>query len=165
MHRPGEPKHDIVAFGQETDGPLGLEARGILRFLAERPARCAPYGQNNFSQRYRTLVEHFSVFLQKWRAMVEVRFLRCCVDPNAPKEPLESLDADRRQRQTAATTRPKDARRRPAGEYCHTASGSDEVPRRTPAAASENTGSNYCSTQRALSSSARAVIANREADK
>ncbi len=39
MHRPNEPQHDIVAFGQETDGPLGLEARGILKFLAERPAR------------------------------------------------------------------------------------------------------------------------------
>jgi hypothetical protein len=65
-----------VAFGQETDGPLGLEARGILKFLAERPARWAPYGQNNFSLRYRTLVEHFSVFLQKWRAKVEVKFLR-----------------------------------------------------------------------------------------
>ena len=80
MHRPGEPQHDIVAFGQETDrltdGPLGLEARGILKFLAERPARWAPYGQNNFSQRYRTLVEYFSVFLQKWSAKVEVRFLR-----------------------------------------------------------------------------------------
>jgi hypothetical protein len=63
----------IVAFGQETDGPLGLEARGILKFLAERPARWAPFGQNTFSQRYRTLVEHFSVFLQKWRAKVEVR--------------------------------------------------------------------------------------------
>ncbi len=55
------------------------------KFLAERPARWAPYGQNNFSQRYRTLVEHFSVFLQKWRAKVEVRFLRYCVDPNAPR--------------------------------------------------------------------------------
>ena len=87
MHRPGEPQHDIVAFGQETDGPLGLEARGILKFLAERPARWAPYGQNNFSLRYRTLVEHFSVFLQKWRAKVEVSFLRRCVDPNAPNLP------------------------------------------------------------------------------
>ena len=55
------------------------------KFLAERPARWAPYGQNNFSQRYRTLVEHFSLFLQKWRAKVEVRFLRYCVDPNAPR--------------------------------------------------------------------------------
>jgi len=90
MHRPNEPQHDIVAFGQETDGPLGLEARGILKFLAERPARWAPYGQNNFSLRYRTLVEHFSVFLQKWRAKVEVSFLRRCVDPNAPKEPLDA---------------------------------------------------------------------------
>jgi hypothetical protein len=90
MHRPGEPQHDIVAFGQETHGPLGLEARGILKFLAERPARWAPYGQNNSSQRYRTLVEHFSVFLQKWRAKVEVSFLRYCVDPNAPKEPLDA---------------------------------------------------------------------------
>jgi hypothetical protein len=35
-------------------------------------------------------VEHFSVFLQKWRAMVEVSFLRYCVDPNAPKEPLDA---------------------------------------------------------------------------
>ena len=41
-------------------------------------------------KKYRTLVEHFSVFLQKWRAMVEVRFLRCCVDPNAPREPLDA---------------------------------------------------------------------------
>ena len=90
MHRPNEPQHDIVAFGQETDGPLGLEARGILKFLAERPARWALYGQNNFSLRYRTLVEHFSVFLQKWRAKVEVRFLRYCVDLNAPKEPLDA---------------------------------------------------------------------------
>ena len=47
-------------------------------------------GQNNFSLRYRTLVEHFSVFLQKWRAKVEVSFLRRCVDPNAPKEPLDA---------------------------------------------------------------------------
>ena len=30
------------------------------------------------------------VFLQKWRAMVEVRFLRSCVDPNAPQEPLDA---------------------------------------------------------------------------
>ena len=30
------------------------------------------------------------MFLQKWRAMVEVRFLRCCVDPNAPREPLDA---------------------------------------------------------------------------
>ena len=79
-----------MAFGQETDGPLGLEARGILKFLAEHPARWAPYGQNSFSQRYRTLVEHFSGFLQKWRAMVELSLLRCCVDPNPPKEPLDA---------------------------------------------------------------------------
>ena len=46
--------------------------------------------ENNFGQRYRTLVEYFSVFLQKWRAMVEVRFLRSCVDPNAPQEPLDA---------------------------------------------------------------------------
>ena len=58
--------------------------------LAERPAYWTPYGQNNFGQRYRTLVEYFSVFLQKWRAMVEVRFLRSCVDPNAPQEPLDA---------------------------------------------------------------------------
>ena len=32
------------------------EARGILRTLAERPAYWTPYGQNNFGQRYRTLV-------------------------------------------------------------------------------------------------------------
>ncbi len=30
------------------------------------------------------------MFLQKWRAMVEVSFLRRCVDPNAPKEPLDA---------------------------------------------------------------------------
>ena len=90
MNRPGGPQHDIAAFGQETDGPLGLQARGILRTLAERPAYWTPYGQNNFGQRYRTLVEYFSVFLQKWRAMVEVRFLRSCVDPNAPQEPLDA---------------------------------------------------------------------------
>ena len=30
------------------------------------------------------------MFLQKWRAKVEVRFLRRCVDPNAPKEPLDA---------------------------------------------------------------------------
>ncbi len=34
------------------------------------------------------------MFLLKWRAMVEVRFLRCCVaghcGPNAPKEPLDA---------------------------------------------------------------------------
>ena len=44
---------------------------------------------------YRTLVEYFSVFLQKWRAKVEVSFLRYCVDPNAPKPlgaPKEPLD-------------------------------------------------------------------------
>ena len=35
-------------------------------------------------------MEHFSVFLQKWRAKVEVSFLRRCVDPNAPKEPLDA---------------------------------------------------------------------------
>jgi hypothetical protein len=35
-------------------------------------------------------VEYFSVFLQKWRAKVEVSFLRYCVDPNAPKEPLDA---------------------------------------------------------------------------
>ena len=87
MHRPGEPKHDIVAFGQDTDGPLGLEARGILKFLAERPARWAPYGQNNFSQRYRTLVEHFSVFLQKWRAKVEVS-LGTAWTPTPPRSRL-----------------------------------------------------------------------------
>ena len=90
MKNPGGPQHDIAAFGQETDGPLGLQARGILRTLAERPAYWTPYGQNNFGQRYRTLVEYFSVFLQKWRAMVEVRFLRSCVDPNAPQEPLDA---------------------------------------------------------------------------
>jgi hypothetical protein len=110
MHRPGEPQHDIVAFGQKTDGPLGLEARGILKFLAERPARWAPYGQNNFSVRYRTLVEHFSVFLQKWRAKVEVSFLRNCVDPNTPTPPRSRWMAAwmlmRRQRPTAATMRP-----------------------------------------------------------
>jgi hypothetical protein len=42
------------------------------------------------SLRYRTLVEHFSVLLQIWRAKVEVKFLRNCVDPNAPKEPLDA---------------------------------------------------------------------------
>ena len=30
------------------------------------------------------MLEYLSVFLQKWRAMVEMRFLRWCVDPNAP---------------------------------------------------------------------------------
>jgi hypothetical protein len=35
-------------------------------------------------------VEYFSVFLQKWRAKIEVSFLRRCVDPNAPKEPLDA---------------------------------------------------------------------------
>jgi hypothetical protein len=54
----------------------------------------------NFGQRYRSLAEYFSEFLQKWRAMVEVRFLRCCVDPIAPQEPVH---ADAQQRQTAAT--------------------------------------------------------------
>ncbi len=42
------------------------------------------------------------MFLQKWRAKVEVSFLRYCLeyclDPNAPKEPLlpleSALDAD-----------------------------------------------------------------------
>ena len=45
------------------------------------------------------------MFLQKWRAVVEVSCLRCCVDPNAPKPllgapkplrgaPKEPLDAD-----------------------------------------------------------------------
>ena len=79
MHRPGEPQHDIVAFGQETDGPLGLEPPGGSKVPNRAPRTLggwAPYGQNNFSQRYRTLVEYFSVFLQKWSAKVEVRFLR-----------------------------------------------------------------------------------------
>ena len=43
-------------------------------------------------------MEYFSVLLQKWRARVEVRFLRSCVDPNggpnAPQEWQEPLDAD-----------------------------------------------------------------------
>ena len=59
------------------------------------------------------------MFLQKWRAMVEVRFLRSCVDPNAPQEPLDAdaqaevdgghgggevpLDEDSRRTTTAAS--------------------------------------------------------------
>ena len=56
------------------------------------------------------LGEHFSVFLQKWRAKVEVRFLRCCVDPKFTPTPGTPPRCRwtlmRRQRLTAATMRP-----------------------------------------------------------
>ena len=87
MPRANGPNCTVVTFAQEDGGPLGVQAKELLKELAAGIPAVGPYGQNHPSHRYRRLVERFSVFMQRWRASVEVQFLRLCANPNAPAAP------------------------------------------------------------------------------
>jgi len=83
MPKANGPICTVVPFAQEDGGPLGKQAKELLKELAESIPAVGPYGQNHPSHRYRRLVERFSVFMQRWRASVEVQFLRLCANPQA----------------------------------------------------------------------------------
>ena len=87
MPKANGPICAVVPFAQEDGGPLGKQAKELLKELAESIPAVGPYGQNHPSHRYRRLVERFSVFMQRWRASVEVQFLRLCANPQAPVVP------------------------------------------------------------------------------
>jgi len=90
----------VKGFGQETGGPLGDFAKKFLRYCAEQTPPQGLPGHDPVGRRYGRILEHFSVFLQRHRALVQQQYIhQCCLpappeaEPNDAAAPEEGEEA------------------------------------------------------------------------